>query len=229
MDQLSFKKNNSNLIKQSEKSKKQAMRRLTGSIFLLLLALILLLNVTTKTKPISVTPQTVEIKHNSNSVVAANTISTESDNLPITVAPSTIPVTIESENIIAQDFVELKTIASTNITNHSKKSNKTSFKTLFKGQIIEEKAKISDNPEDILNNISLNNNVYFIQLAALNDKNKLKHIQQQLANNNIKSFIDPIKTNKNKMYRLRIGPFKLKENAINKLNEINNLTISNNF
>ncbi|MCE3268906.1 MAG: hypothetical protein K0R49_1158, partial [Burkholderiales bacterium] len=51
------KNNTSNLIKQTESAKKKARRRLIGSIFLLFTALIILLNVTKKVKPIPVNPK----------------------------------------------------------------------------------------------------------------------------------------------------------------------------
>src|SRR6185437_3902908 len=65
------KSNTSNLIKQSELAKKKARRRLIGSIFLLFTALIILLNVTAKVKPIPVTPKVIEIGNASAAIKAS--------------------------------------------------------------------------------------------------------------------------------------------------------------
>ncbi|HMT01939.1 MAG TPA: SPOR domain-containing protein [Burkholderiales bacterium] len=232
LEQPAFKKNNSNIIKLSEKTKKQAIRRLIGSIFLLLLALILLLNVTTKTKRVSITPQTIEIKHNSST----NTLSTakilaESTNIinKDLIQPPTVSK-IEKQNTnpkIANPVIKVESLNLTQTKNAVSK-DKNSLNTIH-GQIVVEKDKAKPNPEDILNNINPSTtSKYYIQLAALNDKKKLVHLQQELAHKNIKTFIEPANNNKN-VYRLRIGPFKTKENAFKKLEEIKNISLSTNF
>ncbi len=231
LEQPTFKKNNSNIIKLSEKTKKQAMRRLIGSIFLLLLALILLLNVTTKTKRVSITPQAIEIKNNSKTDSNSSKFLAESTNIinKALIQPPIVSKT-EEQNIkpeIANPVIKVESLNLTQTKTVIYK-DKNLLKTIH-GQIVVEKSKINPNPEDILNNINPStNSKYYIQLAALNDKKKLMHIQQELAHKNIKTFIEPANNNKN-IYRLRIGPFKTKENAVKKLEEIKNISLSTNF
>ena len=54
--------NKSNIIKITEDAKRKSRHRLIGSIVLLFFALIVLLNVTAKVKPIPINPDVVEIK-----------------------------------------------------------------------------------------------------------------------------------------------------------------------
>ncbi len=66
------KTNTSNLIKQTEQAKKKARRKLIGSIFMLFTALIILLNVTTKEKPIPINPKIIEISSNAQNPARTN-------------------------------------------------------------------------------------------------------------------------------------------------------------
>jgi cell division septation protein DedD len=63
--QPKFTHSKSNIIKLTEEAKKKSRHRLIGSIVLLFVALVVLLNVTAKFKPIPINPEIVEIKNSS--------------------------------------------------------------------------------------------------------------------------------------------------------------------
>lgn len=64
--------NKSNIIKITEDAKRKSRHRLIGSIVLLFFALVVLLNVTAKVKPIPINPEVVEIKNDASATLAAN-------------------------------------------------------------------------------------------------------------------------------------------------------------
>ena len=71
-------KNKSNIMRLTLQAKKRARRRLIGSIFLLLIALMILLNITSKVRVVPVDPRIIEIKNTGlsssvESVVVNNT------------------------------------------------------------------------------------------------------------------------------------------------------------
>ncbi len=74
-------------------------------------------------------------------------------------------------------------------------------------------------PEDILNgNVdSKSETIYYIQIAASPNKPGLETIQNQMAGKGIKSFVQNAKNNP---YRLRAGPFRNKNDANDKLAQI---------
>ena len=55
-------KNKSHILRTTEEAKRKSRHKLMGSIFLLLIALVILLNVTSKVKPIPVNPKIIEIQ-----------------------------------------------------------------------------------------------------------------------------------------------------------------------
>jgi cell division septation protein DedD len=215
--QLNNPKNNtSNLIKQSESAKKKARRRLIGSIFMLFTALIILLNVTTKVKPIPVSPKVIEIANASAPTNASTPVkqSTVVSSAPINTSAPVIA------NINSSEPVDNGYKAGVLARDKTNSSQTTSTAPVSASPII-----ITMNigkkptPEDILNgNTTVTpETIYYIQIAASQNKPGLQAIQTNLANNGIKTFIQ---NGKNNMFRLRIGPFRNKDDANSKLAEI---------
>lgn len=64
--------NKSNIIKITEDAKRKSRHRLIGSIVLLFFALVVLLNVTAKVKPIPINPEVVEIRNDASAALTAN-------------------------------------------------------------------------------------------------------------------------------------------------------------
>ena len=78
--QPKYNHNKSNIIKVTEEAKRKSRQRLIGSIILLFFALVILLNVTAKVKPIPINPEVVEIKSTASGVINASaaTVQTKS-------------------------------------------------------------------------------------------------------------------------------------------------------
>lgn len=228
--QLNNPKNNtSNLIKQSELAKKKARRRLIGSIFLLFTALIILLNVTAKVKPIPVTPKVIEIGNASAAIKA----SAPTKQLP----NASAPITDASAPINASSPVAANSAITSPGENESPGSGfragvinrgdgTTSQTTPTEAVTVTPKPLIitmnighKPTPEDILNgNVdSKSETIYYIQIAASPNKSGLETIQHNLADKGIKSFVQNAKNN---TYRLRAGPFRNKNDANDKLAQI---------
>ncbi|MCC2624952.1 MAG: hypothetical protein K0R14_825 [Burkholderiales bacterium] len=217
--QLNNPKNNtSNLIKQSELAKKKARRRLIGSIFMLLTALIILLNVTAKVKPIPVNPKVIEISNNT-SAPAKTTSQSQIVNTASAPINASSPVTT---NAIAASNTESSGTgfkAGVVGTNGSAKNDTESGAVTIKPIIITMNIDHKPSPEDILNgNLSkTSETIYYVQIAASTNKPELIKIQNSLSGNGIKSFIQ---NGKNNNYRLRAGAFKSKPEATDKLAQI---------
>lgn len=230
---------NSNLIKSSAAAGKKARRRLIGSVFMLLVALIILLNVTAKTKPIPVNPKIIDIKRSAGNMATANhnvasaTSATNSASSQIIDTRQNSSASISSTSP-SQLTVSSKISASiptnntlTNQANAAESNNqsesgiaKTKLDIIPK--VINENTKPSLSPEDILNGktTSSTSNVYFVQFIASKNKENILKIKSELAKKGIKSFIQPIKTDNSTIYRLRAGPFKNKSTADKRLSEI---------
>lgn len=219
--QLNNPKNNtSNLIKQSESAKKKARRRLIGSIFMLFTALIILLNVTTKVKPIPVTPKVIEI---GGKAVPTTTQASAPTTKPLPVA-SSAPINASSP------------VAANNNTSNESESNG------FKGGVLNRAGDANQatpdapsiipnpiiitmnighkpTPEEILNGNTNNTSetIYYIQIAAGQNKHGLQTIQKNLDSKGIKSFVQNAKSN---TYRLRAGPYRNKNDANDQLSLI---------
>ena len=232
----------SHLIKSSETARKKARRRLIGSVFMLLVALIILLNVTAKTKPIPVNPKVIEIKRNTSNAAtmthkaaaSAATVSNASAPIRSNQNASGI-VAVNSSGATSQVVASQSTNASSAIakpitanqvnateSGSQTESSATPLKLDIYPKVVTETAKSTLSPEDILNGktITTPTNKYFIQLIADKDKQNLIQIKTELEKKGINSFIQPIKTNNGIIYRLRVGPFKNKTQADKRLGEI---------
>lgn len=71
----------SNLIQMNQEQKRKSRHRVIGSVALLFVALVILLNVTSNVRPIAINPQVVEIKNTTNQANAANIKISSSANL----------------------------------------------------------------------------------------------------------------------------------------------------
>jgi cell division septation protein DedD len=219
--QLNNPKNNtSNLIKQNEYAKKKARRRLVGSVFMLLSALIILLNVTTKVKPIPVNPKVIEISNNTSAPIKA--VASAPEQITTASAPVNASEPLVADNTNASAAVGNGFRAG--VVNRGEKTNAsaTSQAVITAAPfIVTMNLGSKPSPEDILNGNTSGSQetIYYIQIASGQNKAALQSIQTSLANSSIKSFIQ---NGKNGIFRLRVGPFKNKDDVNNKLTQIKN-------
>ena len=219
----------SNLIKSSAAAGKKARRRLIGSVFMLLVALIILLNVTAKTKPIPVNPQIIEIKrsasdaavasHKTASSIVASNVSSSISN---TNQNSSAAVGLIASQPIASQTESTAVISTAAQTKNNNESTTEIIKLDITPKILSETTGAKLSPEDILNGKTSHSptNIYFIQLVASKNKQNITNIKTQLDKKGVRSFIQPIKTDNGLIYRLRVGPFKSKNLADKRLKEL---------
>ena len=110
MQQPLLRKPKSHLMQLTDIARKKARRRLLGSICLLIFALLLLLNVTSRMKPDHVTPTTVEINSTARVNPALNTTITESTVIPKIIASE--PQTSPSANSVATTTAAVNSVHS---------------------------------------------------------------------------------------------------------------------
>ncbi|MBX9598876.1 MAG: SPOR domain-containing protein [Burkholderiales bacterium] len=101
--------NKSNIIKITEDAKRKSRHRLIGSIVLLFFALVVLLNVTAKVKPIPINPEVVEIKNDASATLAAN--ANHNASAPLIATNSSAP--IASAPVAAIKLTESTAVAAT--------------------------------------------------------------------------------------------------------------------
>ena len=229
-------KSKSHLIKLTETKKNKARRRLIGSVFLLVVALVILLKVTCRVTPID-EPKSVAVEIKNTSPVASKPSVASKEVTTISEQDASSPAKDTSSNIVAVS----KTIASNTTKMPSKiiaseavnskiqvrtqeSSNKPNITQPLKPRIITETPKLS--PDDILNGQSNKNSkpIYYVQLIASSDKNKLIQMQNNFANKGIKTIIQSVDTPKGTVYRLRVGPLSNQMDAENMLKDINKTT-----
>lgn len=241
----------SSLIRLNNLANKKARRRLVGSIFLLVIALLVLLQVTSKIKPIQIKPESIEVKTSKKTVHQdnlSNPIIVESrsnvNNAIITTASAP-----RIEHIYAGEpklTVNKPKAASSTVKAilEDKHKNSSSPDNVINQQqvaasapdakqnpnlhitpiiAIEQSSSHLATPEDILNGITTKTSKaqFFVQLTASKDKNKLLAIKSKLAENGIYTKLQTVKHGDNTLYRLRVGPFNDKISAKTKLIEIN--------
>ncbi|MCX8513991.1 MAG: hypothetical protein RL017_153 [Pseudomonadota bacterium] len=220
--QQNFKeKNTSHLIRLTDAQKKKAKRRLIGSIFLLLVALIILLDVTAKVNPNknSVKVLDVAIKNTASTVtpklIASSTASISSsaplvktENTNSSVAAASTPAITAKQTNKAMVKVANQPITA--------KTNQLNLNPII---IREDDA---NNPKSILNAES-GNVKYFVQLIASKDYKKIKQLQDSVARQGILFEVDPVEKNNITIYRLRAGPFSSQGEAMNFKNNIKQL------
>lgn len=230
----------SHLIRLTDIAKKKARRRLLGSIFLLIIALIILLEVTARIKPIAINPKTIEINPKINATSIPNTaIHTEKSTLmasnPIMdkeTASQVIQNTSASGGFKASvvNLDNNSDAAKVNSLNAKKDAASASAKSVssplakLSPQIVSEaphRKKLT--PEEILNGATLPENEephFFVQVMASSNKNKLIQIEHELAKRDIKAMLQSSTHGDTTIYRLRIGPFTDRDTATNRLSEL---------
>jgi cell division septation protein DedD len=97
------------IIQKAEEAKRKSRHRFIGSVALLIIALIILLNITSRIKPVPINPEVVEIKNSSSAPVIASA--------PITNHSIASQVKIDSSKVTSST-VEEKISASKNIAQH---------------------------------------------------------------------------------------------------------------
>ena len=230
--------NSSNVIKATEEAKRKSRHRLIGSIALLFIALVALLNVTSKVKPIAINPNVVEIKQDSklsaSSVIAKTALESG-------IVDASTPTVAQSES--TSGVVQVKATRALPLQGDISQPALIE-PTETKAPIIEKpkiKKIIKIDPSDILNDTptaNINNvaaavaepaiekikttstkgNSY-IQFAALSTPEKAQNLQSILASHGINASVQPIQTQKGTLYRLRAGPFN-RNTAEQQLNKI---------
>ena len=236
-------KNTSQIIKQTLQAKKKSRQRLIGSIFLLFIALIILLSITSKIKPNN-EPIRVVLKNSpseSNPIIVVgqndfNKINTiESIQIMESTPTSTPNITVTT---VVESQTHDKTIV---ISNNTESLN--SIPPKYQAHIISRDGKKEPkpiitqeqnnkpNPMDILNDIvttptkakslTRTDSKTYIQLAAASHKENITNLQNELNGKGIHTFIQEINTPKGTMYRLRVGPFNNRIDAEHKLAELN--------
>ncbi|MFN8769465.1 MAG: SPOR domain-containing protein [Neisseriaceae bacterium] len=151
------KKNTSQLLRNTAESKRKSRHRLLGSIFLLVIALVVLLNVTSKVKPVDVNPRTIEIQDTTK----AKTIVKKEESDTIAKQISSQPVPATSINSVA-----------TNNTPALNKSNSSASQ-------MEASSTQSEHAIDNRNEPTNNNNGY---KASIVDNNKTPTDSEQSKN-----------------------------------------------
>ncbi|MFN7094400.1 MAG: SPOR domain-containing protein, partial [Burkholderiales bacterium] len=234
-------KNKSSLIRLTEEAKKKARRSLIGSIFMLLVALVILLNVTARVKPIPVIPKTIEVKNNASNVLAnkplaASEVTAASANSASITATSNVTQITSSSPTLTASAATKSVITNVEPTNNSgfkagvisqdspAKIQASHPSKTFRPQIVSETITHKPTPEDILNGKVGASTIkhYFIQLLATSDQTKLAKIKQDLAHQGITTATQAVTTENGTLYRLRIGPFTNPEAAHEKLTTLNN-------
>lgn len=231
--------NPSNIIKATEEAKRKSRHRLIGSIALLFVALIALLNVTAKVKPIAINPNVVEIKNSAASAPLAAS-SPIAASAPVAAVNASAPVkAIESAANPAQILNQTAPVTNpVQVKRNTQPLQGTISQTPTQDQSVEvapakPKAKPKPqkiNPADILNDTdNIDNSLTaaapaaksvtattsggkaYIQFAALSSEAKAQSLQQALVSHGVNATVTPIQTAKGTLYRLRAGPFSRSE------------------
>lgn len=237
-------KSTSNLIKSSESAKRKARRRLIGSIFMLLVALIILLNVTAKVKPIPINPTIIQIEGKTHENASTPVVSTKQtiSSAPIMqnivtkpqasnvakittsmVKATAIPGTVEASAPVIKPVPPI-------VTNQVVDANdqvpevpkpvatpKTSLPKM-NPKIVSGVFTPKPTPEDLLNgSVPKGVTQYYIQLMGNHNQAKILAAQKQFADSGIKTSVEPLKDGG---YRLRVGPFKSQDAANKRLTQI---------
>lgn len=237
MQQKITQKYKSSLIQNTTDAKTKAKRKLIGSVTLLLFALVVLLNVTSKIKPIPVSPQIISFKQQKKDVIkASNTIvkPTTYNNTIATTAPKDV-----NTNILRPSAANITT-ANTNLNNPNpqkqdikEQTERTNVNKLyFKPRLVTSSITKNPGPEDILNGETSPITVtrYYVHIATSSDKNVLKLLQDELLEYDIATKLQQINAPDKIIYRLRAGPFSAKQSATDTLqnlaNNMNDITIN---
>ena len=234
-------KNKSQVLRSTEQAKRKSRHRLMGSIFLLLVAIVILLNITSKVKPVPITPQKIEIQstiaskideHKDASGIAKASNNINNASSAVVAMPkalsSAVSATIVNNTAASAptNNAAIVTINQTQPVTPAKDNSQEDNKLNLSPRIVTETIRNArPTPEQILNGAEYNSNKtskYYIQLVSLNDRTKLVQLQHKLTQKGIKTFIQPVKSEtKTVSYRLRMGPYGSKDNAQQALAKLN--------
>ena len=229
---------NSYLMKLTAAQRTKARRKLIGSIILLLIALIILLNITAKINLIKHDPIKIVVATHPTQVPAvnesANTQNPHTANQVIMPNVTTPNVKLNTSATIAASSTESKTLIPNQLPNALIESSNLAMIQPLQPRIVIDTHKTVLSPADILSGRTTQPSVhkYYIHIHTSNDKASILHLQQQLLNNHIDTTIQSIhSSNDGVIYRLRVGPLKSKLQALkimHQLTQLNNATNLNN-
>jgi hypothetical protein len=216
------KKNQSQLIKNTEELKIKSRRRLIGSIIILLITLVILLKITNQANQPNQNVKITIIKESIDTQI----IKSKESNIAITKLES---VTIAPSNLVESNTpqnqeLKVKLVESNSsyekpnqLINEEKPNNLVINKSHIVPKIIFEIVK-DINPEDILNNIKSEKKIYYVQFIALANKDKIIVEKNNLHKLGIHSNLSQTIINNKVFYRLRSQAFDSKEKAMEYLN-----------
>jgi hypothetical protein len=229
--QNNIKKNQSQLIKNSEELKIKTKRRLIGSIVLLLIALFIILNIANKNNnhknniDIKVIKNNESILNKPFSSINMNNhavIPVESKLVESKLVESKIILTEAEKSNKLDNHIQSIVTKNTDIPDNINVNDNHHNKHSFNPKIIIEKENINNNPNDILDNITVNKKIFYIQFIALENKEKILLEKKYLQKLGIKSYLSQVKIKNKIFYRLRSNSFINKEKALEYLHYLNN-------
>jgi cell division septation protein DedD len=222
-------KHKSQLIKSSNDANIKAKRRLIGSIAMLLIALVVLLNVTSRVKPIPITPQIITFKTKTNNDPAssnqANMNHASNANTATKITNPTVEGTAntpQSVVTVADTQTQSPTDASDEDTSEDQSDNNTPTKVFLKPRIVNSSITTRPTPDEILNGNAEPITVprFYVQIATSTDRDAMQQLKQNLMNQDIKTSLQQIDTPDGLVFRLRTGPFETKDAANNSLSDV---------
>lgn len=231
----------SRLIQLSEKAKKKAKRRFIGSIFLLIIAIIIFYRIVSKTHITQLNPKTIEIKSTTHIESNYNLIKSESSN-NIGVASTNISDVATQESII-ESKAQVVARESGNFSKGNIVANNISPES---STIADSQEQISDNsahnppqikykfhvvntvekkqlsPEDILNGKTkaVTTSKYFLETNLDSNLTDITEFKNSI-NNKHEVHLITIKNKSVTNYKLRIGPFSSSQEALQAKKDLN--------
>jgi hypothetical protein len=227
--------NKSYLMRVTDQQKKKARNRLIGSIVLLLISLIILLNVTSKIHTIKRVNVKITMKNNESAIMPItnnyiNTTKNVSNNESLQQAQLAItnqaPVNDDSNIKHQSSSVKItpQHIAN-NIITPSLNNNESNTSIHLQPKLLTTNINAKLSPQDILNNTTPHKiTIYSIAVFSDKDKNKVAAVQNWLINHGLESHLSVIRyrTNNAIMYRIIAGRFANKQIALDTLSNIAN-------
>lgn len=189
--------------------KKRARRRLIGALVLVLSAVIFLPRIFDVEQ--KGTPDNIEIRIPS-AEASASAINSASAKIASALIPATtnLDPSLDKEEVIVNNDTQTENGKKSEVVNKvESKSNANVAESKETPAVIDEK-----------------DGKFVVQVAALESKNKVKELQNKLQAAGIASYTQTVTTESGERIRLRIGPFKTKEEAEKVRDKINKLNLS---
>ncbi len=213
------------VIKKSNEEILKAKRRLIGSIVMLLIALIVLLNVTSKVRPLPVKPELVLYKPNANSKIIASNINTiapisttasiASNSMPNAI-PYPIPNDITNDNTNTNLNAPKLNKTSSVVINENIENKITSIISKLNPVILPLKIKATASAEDILNGqeeytVTIK---YYVLFVNTKDHNFSEEVKTALKSKGVNTILVPYKNSQGvSNFKVRSPLFNTKEAA----------------